>query len=565
MVSTRTHVLAFVLLSVPAGAVGTARQTESVAGLSREEALRLGERMYRDGILPSGEPMRAIVEGDIPVEGTMFSCASCHLRSGVGAIEGTVVTLPTNAGWLYQPYQGARMSPTSRERMPSYLGREPSRPPYTDESLSRALRMGRDPSGRVLDPVMPRYLLRGTDMDLMVLYLKNLSAVPSPGVTDTTLEFATVITEDVGPADREAFLKTLRAHIEATNSQSRYQERRAREGPWYKEEKFTAYRRLSLSVWELKGPPETWVMQLEDYYRKEPVFALLSGVSSRDWRPIHEFCETNEIPNLLPITDFPVVSETDWYTLYFSKGWYQEGETAAKYIRGLEDLPAGTPIVQVYRDEPVGRSLARGFRETREKLGRPAVEERVLAASESPSESFWTDLVEQRNEGILLFWLDADEIAAVKVLAASPNPPRMIFVSGRRLADRLGSVPEEVRPFTYVTYPYSLPGEKPRAELSARQWLKARKIPLSNERLQSQMYFVGWMLAGILKMMRHDFYRDYFLDEVDMMRDQYYSIATYRRLSFGPGQRYASKGCYIVQLSGGPEPELITKSGWVVH
>jgi hypothetical protein len=37
------------------------------------------------------------------------------------------------------------------------------------------------------------------------------------------------------------------------------------------------------------------------------------------------------------------------------------------------------------------------------------------------------------------------------------------------------------------------------------------------------------------------------------------------RLSFGPGQRYASEDCYIVQLSSGEKPEIITKSNRVIH
>jgi hypothetical protein len=64
-------------------------------------------------------------------------------------------------------------------------------------------------------------------------------------------------------------------------------------------------------------------------------------------------------------------------------------------------------------------------------------------------------------------------------------------------------------------------------------------------------------------MMRDDFYRDYFFDIADMMRDQYYSIAVYPRLSFGPGQRYASKGCYVVQLSKDGTLEKV--SNWVVQ
>ncbi len=564
MLPTQIRLLSFVLFSFVT-ASSAAQEVETVAGMNREEALRLGERMYREGILPSGEPMQAIVQEDIEVDGTMFSCMSCHLRSGVGAVEGTVITLPTNAGWLFQPYQGARMSEQSRERMSSYFGREAYRPAYTDDTLANALRMGRSPNGRQLYPIMPRYLLEDTEMDLMVFYLKNLSAVPSPGVTDTTLSFATVITDDVSPEDREAFLKTLQAHITSANAQSRPNERRVRQGPWYKEEKFTAYRRLALSVWELKGPPETWKGQLETFYEQEPVFAVLSGISSGDWRPIHEFCEESEIPALLPITDFPVVSEAEWYTVYFSKGWYQEGETVAKYLRGMNDLPAETPIVQVYRDEPVGRALARGFRETREMLGQSAAKEKVLGTKESITESFWRQLTESSQDSILLVWLGPEDLKFIDSLAASSEVPQMVFISGKRLNGELHSLPEKIRSFTFATYPHSLPGEKDRAELATRQWLKARKVPITNERMQSQMYFVGWMLAGIIKMMRHDFYRDYFLDVVDMMRDQYYAISTYRRLSFGPGQRYASKGCYIVQLSEDPEPELINKTGWVVH
>jgi len=83
--------------------------------------------------------------------------------------------------------------------------------------------------------------------------------------------------------------------------------------------------------------------------------------------------------------------------------------------------------------------------------------------------------------------------------------------------------------------------------------------------MQSQLYFTGWMLAAVITHMRGDFYRDYFLNVVDMMRDEYNSIGCYPRVSFGPGQRYSSKGRYIVQLSDAPEPEPIPKSNWVNH
>ena len=61
---------------------------------------------------------------------------------------------------------------------------------------------------------------------------------------------------------------------------------------------------------------------------------------------------------------------------------------------------------------------------------------------------------------------------------------------------------------------------------------------------------------------RRNYYRDYLFDVIGMFADT--ASIDYERLSFGPGQRYMSKGCYIVQLSAGPKSELIKKSDWVI-
>jgi hypothetical protein len=141
----------------------------------------------------------------------------------------------------------------------------------------------------------------------------------------------------------------------------------------------------------------------------------------------------------------------------------------------------------------------------------------------------------------------------------------MIFASSSLLGGAVLSLPVEVRGFTFLTKPDSFPEDEKRARLATKSWLGAKRLPVTNFEIQSKMYFLGGMLTGSVNMMRDDFYRDYFFDIVDMMRDQYYVIAVYPRLSFGPGQRYASKGCYIVQVGDGEEPKLEKRSNWVVH
>jgi hypothetical protein len=66
-------------------------------------------------------------------------------------------------------------------------------------------------------------------------------------------------------------------------------------------------------------------------------------------------------------------------------------------------------------------------------------------------------------------------------------------------------------------------------------------------------------------MLGTNFYRDNFLDKIDCVQDKSYPYTDYERISFGPGQRYAAKGCYLVQMTHGPDPKLVKKSDWVIH
>ena len=141
----------------------------------------------------------------------------------------------------------------------------------------------------------------------------------------------------------------------------------------------------------------------------------------------------------------------------------------------------------------------------------------------------------------------------------------MLFLSTSLLAGEVSVIPENMRDSIFLTHPHSLPEDYDRKSGVLKRWLKTNGIPVTNLDVQAKMYFLGWMLPGAIHNMRSEFYRDYFLEGFDMMKDQTYAVAVYPRLSFGPGQRYAAKGCFIVQLTGDDITKLKMVGDWVVN
>ncbi len=533
--------------------------------LSKEQIQQFGERMYRDGILPSGAPMKAFVSRDVPVEGTSFTCVSCHLRSGLGSIEGTVVTPPTDGKSLYKSRElfkkGFEQVPAVRR----YALALAPRPAYTDESLAACLTDGVDAGARTMNPIMPLYKLEKREMDILIRYLKSLSADLPPGVTDSTISFATVITDDVRKEDSDAMLAGIEFYIRQKNGLANAYKKNPRTtkmalnmmGPDLLRKK------LILSKWYLRGAPETWGSQLEEYYKKEPVFALLGGITGGDWQPIHTFCETHRIPALFPVTDYPVISDTDWYTIYFSKGIYQEGEAAARYLNSLGELVKGKRIVEIVRRSKKGDALAAGFNKTWLNLGNSAVHIMTLSEKEPLTPEYLAGVMKTENPAVLVIWDGSDALPAIESLAAAETRPGVLLLSSGYLGDSIWNLKDNAREYTFFTYPYRLPQDDIRFDTFIKPLVKTAALDSSSKRILRQSYALSQVESQALMDLRGEYYRDFLLDAIGMMPDMEFPL--YERLSFGPGQRYASKGCYIVQLGKGEKAELVRRSDWVIH
>ena len=536
--------------------------------LSKIEIMRLGERMYRNGILPSGNTMEAYIRDDVEVDSSFFSCSSCHLRAGLGSYEGGVVTPPTTGIKLYKAYR----RPPSMGDTADHAGRfiyaktVVERPAYTRESLATALRTGIDPAGQVFNDVMPRYPLSDSDMFILIRYLEELSSEPSPGASSSEFRFATIISEDVSQEDRQALLLPLQRFIAQKNQQMEMYNDFIKFGYAPTPEMKYAFRKASLDVWELKGAPETWQGQLAAYYKEKPVFAVLGGISNRDWQPIHDFCEAERIPCLFPITDFPVVSESGWFTYYFNKGYKQEGEAVARYLNRLETLSVKTPILQIIQDSPAGRALAAGFETNWKELEQLAVATVTLTASQLADQKTLGNLLKKYKPGVLLLWTDAELLPNLPNLIPKLAAPKMIFVSSTYMGKKTPNIEEAVRKNVYITFPYRLtPYVGPKTGgfdakdpiLTTAKDFGERRVASRTTTMLQQATLQG------LNLIYDNLYRDHLFDVMSMQMDVV--VRDYERLSFGPGQRYTSKGCYIIQLGPGSNPKLLPRSEWVIY
>ncbi len=510
----------------------------AIESLSESELLTIGQKVYRDGRLADGTPVKSLVLGGVPIDGTQATCLNCHRRSGMGGAEGDRFVLPINGPALFSPRQKIYHE----------------RPAYTEASLAMALRKGADSEGQIFDPVMPVYDLPALEMAGLIAYLKQLSSKDSAGVTGESIHLATVIGPGVDPKISTAMLEVLERFFKDKNSGTRSEIRRKASGSFFHEYKNKAYRTWELHRWELSGPATTWQAQLEEYYRQQPVFALISGVIDGEWQPIHRFCEEQQIPQLLPNTDMPQVdSNENFYTLYFSKGLVLEAEVLLEHLAASS---SGGRIVQLYGDGSDGAFAARALRHALTAYPQFQLEDRLLTPD---SDNSLQDGAEKRVATIA--WLDREEIEFLSLPMTTDTG--LIYLSSSLLGGDVSEFYGKLAGQVFLIHPFNQPEDRDVRFKRLETWLELRKIPFTQPRVQGQTFYAAMILGEGLMHIKSYFYRDYLLDVLDHGDRMALYANNYPRLSFGPGQRYLAKGASVVDLSRDKDASLVEPVVWI--
>ncbi|MGF6935631.1 hypothetical protein OKW41_004793 [Paraburkholderia sp. UCT70] len=245
--------------------------------------------------------------------------------------------------------------------------------------------------------------------------------------------------------------------------------------------------------------------------------------------------------------------------MYFSKGVLLE---AGLIARRILDANSGSlagmvkTVRQVYRAGDSGEAAAQALANALKGYG-VSVSSRVLAPGDSVAEA----LRSARGTDALVLWLRPPDIAAV---AGKPPASTQVFVSG--LMDGLDRIPlpPRWRDAARIAYPVDLPeGRRVRVDY-AFGWFAIRHIPVVDERVQADTYLACGLLAETLSHMVNAFVRDYLVERIDEMLDHRILTGYYPRLTLAPGQRFASKGGYLVRFAQPEDARVVADGAWIV-
>jgi hypothetical protein len=543
----------------PAAPRGLARPTRA-ASVTRTAALppetpSPGERFYLRGLAPGGAPVAATVQGDVHVESTDMACVNCHRRSGMGTAEGTLVVPAIAGSVLFAPLtKGAPQIGAPR------TSGDGTRPAYTEAALLRAVRDGVDPSGRVLSAAMPRYAIGEGDAKALAGFLRTLGEGPVPGVSEAIVHLATIVTPRVASARRASMLDVLRTFVRAKNGGTRYEVRRRTKGPWDMEQQYQGYRDWVLDEWELHGASGEWPAQLEELYRRQPVYAIVGGIAEEDWSPVDAFCARHKVPAILPQTPLPpaVPAGDGFYSLYFSRGVTLEAQAIAHHLSAA--APAGE-LRQVSRCGTPGQDAAASLAR---RLDRAAAASGCVPSGAALDAEAWRTLVGDART--LVLWLDAGDRAGLEALAVSPWIAKVseVYLSSSLLGEDAVRLPEPLRERAVLAHPFVAPDEFDQHAVRSLMWMRANGIKPLDRSVAVNAFFAIVLAADALNLPRRLGSREYFVETIEHMTNRSVYPTAYPSVSFDPRRRFASTGAYLLKMPSLPSGSFGKVEEWYV-
>jgi hypothetical protein len=134
-------------------------------------------------------------------------------------------------------------------------------------------------------------------------------------------------------------------------------------------------------------------------------------------------------------------------------------------------------------------------------------------------------------------------------LPSHPEATPDLYLSSAFLEGIPPGLPEPWRAATRVAWRFHLPQSIPPHAYRTRAWLRARGVTPRHDPLQLATHTTLALVDAAVSHLGDRFSRDLFVETLEREAERIPNPGPYPRLSLGPGQRIAARGCAVVPLA----------------
>lgn len=466
-----------------------------------------GKRLYREGLSASGEPIMARVGASgMLLPATSLPCANCHGADGNGRPEGGV--RPPDLSW---------------SRLSSHYGQQQingrTYPGYTEETLSRAIQLGRDPANNRLDPAMPRFILSLKDQRNLTAYLKRLADDRDPGLSPDSLHLGTLL-PSVGALSEEG--ATVAAVL--NGCVSRINDAGGIHG-----------RQLRLTILD-PGPDRASAERaLDQLIEQEQVFAMIAPLAPALDSELAPRLEQAGVPLIGPLS-LQGTAQASRQIFEPLPGLREQMIALANYAATSLRVLQG-PTLIAYPNEP-GQQLAA------ERLAKYLQDNDWQKVRLQAYESAQDELPLGSRSVFYMGSSGGFSHLAARLQTAGQVP--YLFAASNQVAGDLLQVPSGFSRRVFLAYPFvpsdwTLAGRVALTQLRERQKLGGEHAVLQVGAFSSMM-----LLSEGMKQAGRDASREKLINALEGLHD--FDTGLTPLISFGPGRRQGLSGAHVVTV-----------------
>jgi len=488
--------------------------TVSQRDLTAEEAR--GKQIYLKGTgLNSREILAYLGDPPLEVPGSTMACVNCHGRDGKGKAEGGVV--PSNITWqaLTKPYEVTRLS-----------GRK--HPPYTTQTLERAITRGHDPAGNKLLNVMPRYAMTPEDLSDLLAYLKRLGNEKERGISETEITVG-VIVPGSGPlaSMAEAIRTTNTAFFEEINAQ----------GGIYN-------RKIKLKFIETASSPADTVTTVNRFIEEQQVFALVNSFIAGADNGLADMTKQLEVPLIGPLTLQPQLNNAaNSYVFYIVSGTDGQARVLVDFATAQSaDVKNGALIV--CQDNALAENVRKAITDQCTKKMCGAIESFVYKSQDFNAATLVSNL-RKLNKNVVFFMGTSNEALAFIKEAGKADWQPLVLVPGG-LGSELFDAPLSFKEKLFVSLPIS-PSDQTAAGLNEYGRIAGKyKLPQSHVATQLVVLSGAKILVEALKRSGKDLTVGSLIESLETFSE--FSTGLTPPVTYRPNRRIGAVGGYVVAV-----------------